>query len=93
MPRKTLPFSSSFAVHIVARTLNREPFKAPIESVWQIMENYLSLVAKMYNLKIYSFVLMPNHFHLLIRPVEDNLGAALNYAAMKTRVSRPSKSA
>jgi putative transposase len=84
MPRRTLPNPNQFPLHINARAMNREAFKIPLCLVWEIMENYLSLVSKIYTLKLYSFVLMPNHFHLILRPTEDNLGLAMNYFMRET---------
>ena len=84
MPRRIVPFSNSYPIHINARAINKEPFNAPVNLVWQTMENYLSLVSRMYLLKIYSFVLMPNHFHLIVKPTQDNLGVALNYFMRET---------
>ncbi len=84
MPRKVIPYPGPFPIHINARAVNKEPFKLELNTVWEIMENYLSLIARMYNLKIHSFVLMPNHFHLLLSPSENNLGGALNYFMRET---------
>lgn len=47
--------------------------------VWSIFENQLYLTQKMFDLKIHSFVLMSNHFHLLVTAPELNLSLAMNY--------------
>lgn len=65
MPRKKLPQIASCPFHIVARTVNKEPFPIEIEKVWEILCDELSYCCFTYDLKILSFVLMPNHFHLL----------------------------
>ena len=48
------------------------------------MEDYLYLVAHLYTLRIHSFVLMPNHFHMIVTTPEVNLSAAMNYFMRET---------
>jgi putative transposase len=48
------------------------------------MEDYLYLVAHLYTLRIHSFVLMPNHFHMIVTNPEVNLSAAMNYFMRET---------
>jgi putative transposase len=84
MPRRVLSFSNLYPVHVTARTVNRENFPVPMNKTWGIMEDYLSLTSKVYDLKLHAFVLMPNHFHLLLQPTKDNLGSGLNYFLRET---------
>ena len=46
--------------------------------VWSIMEDYLSLIGLGYRLQIHAFVMMSNHYHLLLTAPEGNLSKALN---------------
>ncbi len=48
------------------------------------MENYLWFINKAYGIKIISFVLMPNHFHLIIESPKSNLSEAMNYFMRET---------
>jgi putative transposase len=48
------------------------------------MENYLYFLHRAYEIKIYSFVLMPNHFHLLAQNPLGNLSEAMNYFMRET---------
>lgn len=84
MPRKPVSIDSPFPYHISARTVNRAPFSLPLESVWRIMCDYLYLDSKLFDLSIHSFVLMPNHFHLLISAPPGNLSSALNHFMRET---------
>ncbi len=84
MPRKVTPPSQDFPYHVTARSLNREPFPIPIREMWWLMEDYLFLTAHLYELQIHSFVLMPNHFHLLVSTPNANIGAAMNYFMRET---------
>lgn len=79
MPRKKSENSTVYPYHINARCINKEWFKIPIEEVWTIFNNYLYLVKYAYNLEIYNFVLMNNHFHMLLKTPEGNLSHAMNY--------------
>jgi putative transposase len=45
-------------------------------------EGFLTRLATMterYQLSLYAYVLMPNHFHLLVEPSEDNLSRAMQW--------------
>jgi putative transposase len=65
--------------HIAARCINKEWFASPTKDVWEIFNNELFLVQKQFDLKIHSFVLMSNHFHLLASAPNADLSIAMNY--------------
>jgi len=72
MPRKPIQRSNDNFYHITARSNNREFFYLPILKVWEIMTNKLAKLQSEHQIKIASFVLMDNHFHLLVlTPNED----------------------
>lgn len=72
MPRKPIARSNEHYYHITARSNNREFFYLPIVNVWDIMTKKLARLQEAYKIKIAAFVLMNNHFHLLIfTPHED----------------------
>ena len=48
------------------------------------MENYLHFIHHAFGVRIHSFVLMPNHFHLIARFQEQKLGPAMNYFMRET---------
>lgn len=66
--------TSEFPFHITARAHNRDHFSLPLEQVWKVLTHHLSLVHYKYDFKIHSFVLMPNHFHLIGSTYEFELG-------------------
>ena len=66
MPRKPIIYTSDFPYHVMARANNREWFYLPIEAVWQIFAKRLNFLVKNHGVKVYAFVLMNNHYHLLI---------------------------
>jgi putative transposase len=72
MPRKATERSKTNFYHITARSNNKEFFYLPILNVWDIMTKKLSSLQSRYDIKIAAFVLMNNHFHLLLlTPNED----------------------
>lgn len=72
MPRKPIERSNENYYHITARSNNKEYFYLPILNVWDIMTEKLAKLQSNYRIKIAAFVLMNNHFHMLIlTPIED----------------------
>ena len=84
MANRIRQLSSDLPIHITARSNNREQFPIPIDEVFEILESYLFLISKAYFLEIISFVLMPNHFHLMVRDPKLNLPTAMNYFMRET---------
>lgn len=83
-PRKPNVKSDLYPYHITARCINRDWFQIPIHIVWSIMEDYLWFIEYSYNVRIHAFVLMQNHFHLLLSTPEANVSEAMNYFMRET---------
>ncbi len=79
MPRKKLIRDSLNPYHVCVRSHNKEWFDLPMDKMWEIFSEYLYLTKHIFNLEIISFVLMDNHFHLLLRTPLKNLDQAMNY--------------
>jgi REP element-mobilizing transposase RayT len=79
MPRKKFYRTTEFPYHVTARTTNKEWFGVPIEFVWCVFADYLHFIWRVYDVRIHSFVLMSNHFHMLITTPSGNLDLAMNY--------------
>jgi len=47
--------------------------------MWSILCHYLFIINRGYSIEIFSFVLMPNHFHLICRDPNRNLPDAMEY--------------
>lgn len=72
MPRKPVERSNVNFYHVTARSNNRESFFLPILNTWDIMTKKLAELQSKHGIKIAAFVLMNNHFHLLLlTPKED----------------------
>ena len=65
--------------HVSSRSNNKDEFPLPMGRTWGIFENYLYLSKIGFNLKIHAFVLMNNHFHLIVSAPDGNLSQALGY--------------
>ena len=73
MPRKNLIRTSEFPYHVTIRTNNKEWFNLPLKEVWQMCLLGISETVKRHEAKIQAFVLMNNHYHLLIWTPKSNL--------------------
>jgi REP element-mobilizing transposase RayT len=47
--------------------------------MWDLFTDYLHFLNFGYNFKIHSFVLMSNHFHMIVRTPNSNLSAGMQY--------------
>jgi len=52
--------------------------------VWSIMSEQLYFIYHAYNVKILAFILMSNHFHLLLRTPDANLDKAMEWFMRET---------
>ena len=86
MGRCRRQFNSEFPYHVGGRCINRDWFRLPMESVWQIFEDYLYLSHLRDGLQVHAFVLMTNHFHLIASTPQSDLGKCMQY--FLTNVSR-----
>jgi putative transposase len=77
MPRAKIPEQSIYPYHITGRCINKEWFSVSMEVVWEIMSRELRFLTYAYDVKIHSFVLMSNHFHLLATTPQANLSVAM----------------
>ncbi|QLY25849.1 transposase [Bdellovibrio sp. KM01] len=79
MPRKKFQPNSEFPYHVRARTTNKDWFELPLDVVWSIFADYLHFLWRAYDVRIHSFVLMNNHFHMIVSTPDANLDEAMNY--------------
>lgn len=79
MPRKPIIRSNQHYYHIVARSNNQEYFYLPSQEIWQMMTGKLGELQKKFDLEIGAFVLMNNHFHLLILSPEVDIDRVMYF--------------
>jgi putative transposase len=79
MSRKRLIRDSKLPYHVRARANNGEWFQLPLEEVWDVFDRYLKKIQDLFDVRIHAFVLMSNHFHLLMTTPRSNLDEAMEY--------------
>lgn len=79
MPRRKLFKTSSYPYHVTARSNNKEWFYAPVEVVWKVFCEKLVLNSELYRTEIHAFMLMSNHFHMILSTPEGNLGDVMRH--------------
>jgi putative transposase len=84
MPRKKFIASQEFPYHVSARCINKEWFALPMGEVWSVFSDYLFFIHHAFGVQIHSFVLMNNHFHMIVRTPLMNLDSAMNYFMRET---------
>jgi putative transposase len=86
MPRPKIQQQSTYPYHITARCINKDWFSIPMETVWEIMNRELRFLSYAYDVKIHSFVLMSNHFHMLASTPQANLSESMwNFMGQTSR--------
>lgn len=73
MPRKTLIKSSEHFYHVYNRSNQKHWYAIPMEVVWKIAQDSLAFAYEKHPVDIAQFVLMTNHYHMLIKTPELNL--------------------
>jgi putative transposase len=84
MPRPILKSSSLHPYHVRSRCINRDWFSQPMEEVWEIMSEQLFFINHAFKVKIHAFVLMSNHYHMLISTPEGNLSESMAWFNRET---------
>lgn len=84
MARARVILQSDFPYHITGRCINKEWFHLPMRTVWSIFSEELKRTNKEHDLKIHSFVLMSNHFHLLASTPQANISQCMHQLMSRT---------
>lgn len=80
MPRRKRIFTNEYPYHVYARANNKEWFCLPMDSMWEILSSHLNSIVSDYSCSIHSFVLMTNHYHLLLSTHKDyDLGSVMQW--------------
>lgn len=92
MTRRLLKLDSVHPYQVTARSNNRDWFDLPMEACWRVFATTLSKTSDRYDLRLHAFLLMSNHFHLLISTPNANLGSAMRYLMTESsrRIARAS---
>lgn len=77
--RKCFVQNPDCAYFISSRCINREWFVLPMDVIWEAAELQLFFLVHAYGFKIYGFVLMGNHYHMLVVAPRGNLSEGMAY--------------
>ena len=78
MPRKALLRTNLLPYHVTARANNRDVFPLELGQLWEIIGSEALFLNITYGVEFHAFVLMPNHFHILLTVPEHDLGIVMN---------------
>jgi len=84
MTRPKLELSDTFAYHVRNRSNNKEWFYLPIEQIWHRYVNVLNESCYRYGVELHAFVLMSNHYHMILSTRYGNLSAFMRYFQTET---------
>ncbi len=73
MGRINLIRASHLPYHVTARTNNKEWFEIPLSDVWNLAQESLKEAEQIHHIELISFVLMGNHYHMIIITPNGNL--------------------
>ncbi len=73
MPRRKLIRTNKYPYHVVNRANNKEWFKLELKDVWRIVEICLKKSYEKYPFNLIDFVLMNNHYHMIIQTPNENI--------------------
>lgn len=83
MGRKALVRTSEYPYHVVSRANNRENFPLDLPELWPIFLKTLCEAKYRFDVEVECFVLMSNHYHLLIRTPDSNLDQIMHFLNLK----------
>ncbi len=90
MPRKLLVLSDVNPYHIVARSNNKDWFDIPMPVCMAIFLEVIEKTKKLYGFEFHTFILMANHFHMILSTPHANLDEGMRYFMTETsrRIAR-----
>lgn len=71
--------SRDHVYHITARANRKEAFSLPINEVWTICCRLMQSACEELKIELHAFVLMSNHYHILIRTPECDIDKFMQY--------------
>jgi putative transposase len=73
MPRRLLIRSKNLPYHVTARSHNKTPFALSSQEIWQLVKTSFKEAYAVHHIELISFVLMSNHYHMILLTPEGNL--------------------
>tara|TARA_Y100000031_G_C8134837_1_gene344718 strand:+ start:113 stop:838 length:726 start_codon:yes stop_codon:yes gene_type:complete len=79
MARRKTILTNEHPYHVVARNNNAEDYHAPLSYCYGIYTNLLYKGIERWNIEVHAFVLMSNHFHLMVSTPDANISDFLRH--------------
>lgn len=79
MPRAKRILQADYPYSVTLRSINRMTFEMPIADLWDYSCDLLLFCSYAFKIEIHAFVLMSNHFHLILRTPNANLDKFMGY--------------
>ncbi|NBX67894.1 MAG: hypothetical protein EBR01_02895 [Proteobacteria bacterium] len=79
MPRRPLFLTDRYPYHVTSRSNNKEWFYIPLEETWSIFSKSISKITTDYHVRCFAFVLMSNHFHMILETPQSDLGDVMRH--------------
>ena len=73
MPRKKTIYSDKYPYHVTTRSNHKTWFQVDLKYVWKIALESLEIAHKKHFVSIHAFVLMNNHYHLVLSTPDANI--------------------
>lgn len=84
MPRSRNVYSSELPYHINVRNNDGVVYPCELKEAWDIYCNALWFCSRIFKVRILAFVMMNNHFHLLVVAPDGNLSKFMQYFQKRT---------
>jgi REP element-mobilizing transposase RayT len=85
MGRKNFVNHTELPYHVTGRVHNREEwFVKDMDAAWEILTRNLHFAHLAFGVRIHAFVMMSNHYHLIVSSPNGNLSAAMSYFGRQT---------
>lgn len=84
MPRKSTIYTNEHPYHIVARSNNRDWFDLPLDECFHVFTNIMLILKQRYKFSFHAFVLMDNHFHMILSTELSNISQGMRYFMTET---------
>lgn len=79
MPRINRILQSTYPYHVSLRSINKIHFELSLDIFWNYICDLLLFCTYAFKIEIHSFVLMSNHYHMILRTPDSNLNKFMNY--------------
>lgn len=82
--RSNEEFNFSLPFHVGSRCINKDWFSIDPSLAWEIMQHHLYFTANAFDFQILAFLMMSNHYHLLVLAPNGNLSEGMAWFGRET---------